>query len=55
MNFYSGTLASLFMNQQYDFIVRSVEELAANEKIMPMIVKGSPAHGDLFVMSISNF
>lgn len=49
---YSGTLTSMMTTPTYKFLVDSVDDLVANEKIKPLILRGSPAYGDVTVNNI---
>lgn len=38
------------MAPEYDFLIRSVEELASREDVHPLIIIGSPSHRDIKVI-----
>ncbi len=49
-NLYSGTLTSMLTTPTYKFLARSLDDVVANEKIKPLILRGSPAYGDISVL-----
>ena len=52
LNMYSGTLTSMMTTTTYNFLVTSLEDVVENEKIRPLIIKGSPFFGEITVMWI---
>ena len=52
LNIYTGKLTSVLTTPKYKFLVESLEDVIANEDIKPLILKGSPAYGDLAVCTI---
>lgn len=53
LNIYMSTLTSMLTAPNYNFLVKSVEDLAVKENVRTLIVKGSPAQGDLTVNIMS--
>ena len=52
LNFYSGMLTSIMTTTTYNFLATSLEDVVENEKIRPLIIKGSPFFGEITVMWI---
>lgn len=44
---YSTTLTSRLTTPEYNYLVKSVKDVADNENILPMTIKGAPIHEEL--------
>ena len=52
LNVYSGTLTSMLTTTTYNFVATSLEDVVANEKSKPLMLKGAPVYGDVMVLSL---
>lgn len=54
-NAFTGSLISMITNQKFQYVIQSIEDVATDEDVQPLIINESSTHSEFKVLIINVF